>query len=62
MHHFKVISMPGTVKEGAVCDSLLSAYDFMPTLLDFVGIRNPNADKLPGRSFLPALMSGESGN
>lgn len=56
-----IISMPGTVKEGVVCDSLLSAYDFMPTLLDFVGIQNPNAESLPGSSFLPELTGNGNG-
>ena len=55
-----IISMPGKVREGAVSDSLLSAYDFMPTLLDFLGIENPDANKLPGHSFLYEL-TGEGG-
>lgn len=56
-----IFSMPGTVKENTVSDSLLSAYDFMPTLLDFLGIDNPEADKLPGRSFLPELTGEGNG-
>ncbi len=56
-----IVSMPGVVREGVVSDSLLSAYDFMPTLLDFLGIENPNADKLPGRSFLCELTGKGEG-
>jgi arylsulfatase A-like enzyme len=50
-----IFCYPGQFRSGVVCDSLLSAYDFMPTLLDAVGIENPEADSLPGRSFLPLL-------
>jgi len=40
---------------------MLSAYDFMPTLLDYVGLENPGADRLPGHSFVPNLF-GDSGS
>lgn len=33
-----IINQPGVIKSGAVNTSLLSAYDFMPTLLDYAGI------------------------
>ncbi len=52
-----IFSMPGTIREGIVNDALLSQYDFMPTLLDFLNIDNPEADILPGRSFMPSLVS-----
>ena len=55
-----IVSHPGRIPEGQVCDALLSAYDFMPTLLDYVGLENPRADELPGRSFLP-LLTGREG-
>lgn len=54
-----IFSLPGTIPSGVTSDALLSGYDFMPTLLDFVGISNPEAQKLPGRSFLPLLTGGE---
>lgn len=50
-----IFSMPGTLRSGVSTDALLSAYDFMPTLLDFLHIDNPEADRLPGKSFLPLL-------
>jgi Arylsulfatase A and related enzymes len=56
-----IFSMKGTVRSGVKSRALLSAYDFMPTLLDFLKIENPEADKLPGRSFLPVLLEGEEG-
>ncbi|WP_282941395.1 sulfatase-like hydrolase/transferase [Paenibacillus sp. RC67] len=55
-----IFSQPGTVPEGRVCSSLLSGYDFMPTLLDYLGVGNSaeasDNIKLPGRSFAPLLM------
>lgn len=50
-----IFNMPGKIRSGVVSDALLSAYDFMPTLLDFLKIENPEAGQLPGRSFLPLL-------
>ncbi len=52
-------SHPGVVPQGVVCGALLSQYDFLPTLLDYVGIENPEADRLPGQSFLP-ILKGQS--
>jgi len=50
-----IISHPGRIPQGGTCGALLSGYDFMPTLLDYIGLENPDADRLPGRSFLPLL-------
>jgi len=46
---------PGYVPAGTVNHDLVSHYDFMPTLLDYLGIENPVADGLPGTSFAPLL-------
>ncbi len=46
---------PGKIPKGAVCDALVSAYDFMPTLLDHLGLQPSDAMERPGRSFAPAL-------
>ena len=53
-----IISRPGHIQEGQVCDSLLSHYDFMPTLLDYLGMENLQADCLPGKSFA-RILEGE---
>lgn len=53
-----IISHRGVIHEGVTCDALLSGYDWMPTLLDYLGTENPVADELPGRSFVP-LLHGE---
>jgi choline-sulfatase len=51
---------PGYVPAGTVNHDLVSHYDFMPTLLELLGIENPMADSLPGRSFC-GLLRGEEG-
>lgn len=50
-----IISQLGRLPEDSLCQALLSQYDFMPTLLDYLGLENPVAEDLPGRSFLPLL-------
>ena len=54
-----VASHPGSIPEGLVQSAMVSAYDFMPTLLDYVDLPLPDTD-LPGRSFLPALKDGRA--
>lgn len=53
-----IASQPGRIPQGVVCDALTSGYDFMPTLLEYVGVayRDPS---LPGKSFCPALLGQE---
>ena len=50
-----IASQPGIIPENKVCDALVSAYDFMPTLLNYVGIADYEDETLPGRSFATAL-------
>ena len=52
-----IFNFPGVIRAGVKADSLLSAYDFMPTLLDLLGIENPEAGELPGRSFKNLLLT-----
>lgn len=53
-----IISQPGVVPQGITCSNLLSHYDFMPTLLDFLELPHPQADLCPGRSYA-AILRGE---
>ena len=53
-----IVSRPGHIAEGEVCEALLSHYDFMPTLLEYLGLENPAASGLPGRSFA-GLLRGQ---
>jgi arylsulfatase A-like enzyme len=54
-----IASHPGTIPEGSVCDSLLSHYDFMPTLLDYLGLEDFENEKLPGKSFASVLKGDQ---
>lgn len=51
-----IFSQPGRIPQGRVCEGLVSGYDFMPTLLDYVGIGHAEAERLPGASFVPLLL------
>lgn len=51
-----VASHLGSIPENTVDTSLTSACDFMPTLIDYVGLDVPDGLNLPGRSFSPALL------
>ncbi|MDH7571113.1 MAG: sulfatase-like hydrolase/transferase [Armatimonadota bacterium] len=53
-----IFSHPGVIPPGRASDVLLSAYDWMPTLLDYLGLPLPPHRNLPGRSFAP-LLRGE---
>ena len=50
-----IVSLPGKAPEGKVETGLYSHYDWMPTLLDYLGMENPEAANLPGTSFAPLL-------
>lgn len=54
-----IVSQPGKIPEGKVSDSMISGYDFMPTLLDYVGLADGVNEELPGRSFLGELVGNE---
>ena len=54
-----LISRPGHVPQDLVCDKLLSQYDFMPTLLGYLGLETPSDQPLPGRDF-SSVLRGES--
>lgn len=50
-----VIKWPGKVARGAVdTEHLVSAIDFLPTVLDIAGVANPEG--IHGKSVLPAIM------
>jgi len=50
-----LMARPGHVPGGGVSNALLSHYDLLPTLLDYVGLEPPEGAPLPGRSFAPLL-------
>lgn len=56
-----IVRHPARVPAGRVCEAMVSAYDFMPTLLDYVGLPCPtDARNLPGQSVVP-LLEGAAG-
>ena len=55
-----IMSQPGRIIQNSVCEDLVSGYDFMPTLLDYLDIDNPVGPGLPGKSFAPALYGKPS--
>lgn len=56
-----IISLPGTIEEGQSSEALLSHYDFMPTILDFLDIDYQLNENVPGKSFVDILF-GEKQN
>lgn len=50
-----ILSHPGRLPGGKTLDAKVSAYDFMPTVLDYLGVKTPTDRNLPGRSFAPIL-------
>ena len=50
------MSHPGGLPQGRVTTAMASQYDFMPTLLDYLGLETPADPLRPGRSFQPALL------
>ncbi|MBD3181493.1 sulfatase-like hydrolase/transferase [Candidatus Poribacteria bacterium] len=55
-----IASHPARIPQGYVQDAMVSAYDFMPTLLDYLDLPLPEGRNLPGQSYLPALLGQES--
>jgi arylsulfatase A-like enzyme len=55
-----LVSMPGRIPHGVIDNHILSHYDFLPTLLDYLGIPLFQ-DNLPGKSFA-SLLRGEAYN
>ena len=49
---------PGLIRSGAVVDNLVSHYDILPTLREWLGQTTGAAEKLPGESFLKELTEG----
>ncbi len=47
---------PGVIPEGTVQSAMASAYDVLPTFLDYVDLPLPDTN-LPGQSFLPVLKN-----
>ncbi len=54
-----LMSRPGHVPENQVSTDLLSQYDWLPTIMDYVGAAEQVPGGLPGHSFAP-LLTGQA--
>jgi arylsulfatase A-like enzyme len=54
-----IISHPGHIPQGHIQEAMVSAYDFMPTLLAYLDLPCPDDRNIVGTSFLPALRGEE---
>jgi len=54
-----IFSHPSVIPQGEVADAMVSAYDFMPTVLDYLGLPVPTDSNSPGSSFAPLLRGGQ---
>lgn len=52
---------PGRIPGGRVIRQMASAYDWMPTLLDYLGLPLPQQGRLPGHSFAGVLTGSAAG-
>src|SRR5204862_8295900 len=48
---------PGHIAAGKVCDLMVENHDFLPTVLDYLGLKEkmPTSPESPGKSFAEAL-------
>jgi len=51
-----LVRHPGRIPAGRVTEAMMSQYDFMPTLLDYLGLPPVQDETLPGVSFAPVLV------
>lgn len=60
MHVPLLVRQPGRIPAGTVSDLLISNYDLLPTVLDYVGLGDQQAASppSPGRSYAPVLQGG----
>jgi len=54
-----IFSQPGRIPAGVATEAMVSAYDLMPTLLDYLGLPVPADRDIVGQSFLPVLLGHE---
>ena len=59
MHIPLIFRQPGKVAAGKVCDKLVSNYDFLPTVVSYLGIASEEAlSRSPGRDLKAILQTG----
>ena len=50
------MSQPSKITEGKSTAAMVNQYDFMTTLLDYIGLNNNEDNLSPGRSFTNVLF------
>ena len=56
-----IFRQPGRIPAGRTSDLMVANYDFLPSVLDYLGLQDktPTSPPLPGRSFAPALRGDD---
>lgn len=54
-----LFSCPGLIRQGVVCDEMVSHYDLYETILDLAGIDFQKPENMPGVSFAGLLAGGK---
>ena len=56
-----IFRQPGKIREGKTSDLMVANHDFLPTVLEYLGLKEktPNSPSLPGKSFAPVLQGKE---
>src|SRR6476620_8463530 len=55
MHIPLIFRQPGRIAAGQTSDLIVSNYDFLPTVLDYLGLAEKSPKTSPGRDFAPVL-------
>lgn len=55
-----LISYPNVIKKGVITDTMVSAYDLFPTLVNILSINTNACARLPGKSFASTLKGEEN--
>lgn len=55
-----IVSHPGHIPAGRRTAAMMSQYDFMPTLLDYLGLQSKIDRDLPGKSFKDVWLGSDS--
>ena len=50
-----IFAWPGHIPGGVVCQTMVSHYDFLPTILEMCNVPYQQPARLPGKSFAPVL-------
>lgn len=56
-----IVSRPGHIPDDRTDTTLLSQYDWLPTALEYAGLKDKTPKGLPGRSFSPLLQGNDMG-